>query len=49
MAIKASVGFVKFFDSFSKLTLGKAIKTVEGLLVKIRDIKKTNPSGNKFI
>ena len=47
LAIKASMGFIKFYDSFSQVSIGKAIRTVEGLLQKLSVIGKENPNGKK--
>ena len=41
LAIKASMGFITFYESFSQVSIGKAIRTVEGLLQKLRDIGKS--------
>ncbi len=46
LAIKASVSFIQFYDSSTTVAIGKAIKSVEGLLVKFNDIGKDNPYGN---
>ena len=47
LAIKASMGFIKVYESFSQVSIGKAVRTVEGLLQKLRDIGKANPNGKK--
>lgn len=49
LAINASIGFIKFYDSFSKVTIGRAIRSVEELLLKVYNIGKTNPNALIFL
>lgn len=46
LAIKASVSFIQFYDSSTTVAIGKAIKSVEGLMLKFNDIGNDNPDGN---
>lgn len=43
LAIKASVSFIQFYDSSTTVAIDKAIKSVEGLMLKFNDIGNDNP------
>ena len=46
LAIKTSLSFIQFYDSSATVVIGKAMKSVEGLMFKFNDIGKDKPHGN---
>ena len=46
LAIKASVSFIQFYNSSTTVAIRKAIRSVEGLMLKFNGIGNDNPQGN---
>jgi len=46
LAIKASVSFIQFYNSSTTVAIRKAIRSIEGLMMKFNDIGKDSPEGN---
>ena len=49
LAIKASISFITFYNTTTTAAVGKAMKSVEGLMLKLNDMGNNNadnPYGN---